>query len=76
MIGNAMSEGSAAPPAAARLPYAEFVTMVAFLMALNAMAIDVILPALQQMGASLGVADENTRQLPLTAMSPSSGSRN
>jgi DHA1 family bicyclomycin/chloramphenicol resistance-like MFS transporter len=41
--------------------------MVAFLMALNAMAIDVILPALQQMGASLGVADENTRQLPITA---------
>lgn len=62
-----MSERSAAPPAAARLPYAEFVTMVAFLMALNAMAIDVILPALQQMGASLGVVDENTRQLPLTA---------
>ena len=36
-------------------------------MALNAMAIDVILPALQQIGASLDVADENTRQLPLTA---------
>lgn len=62
-----MHEGSAAPPAAARLPYAEFVAMVAFLMALNAMAIDVILPALQQMGASLGVADENARQLPITA---------
>src|SRR4029078_6886067 len=61
-----MSEDPAAP-AAARLPYAEFVTMVAFLMALNAMAIDVILPALQQLGPSLGVADENTRQLPITA---------
>ena len=36
-------------------------------MALNAMAIDVILPALQQMGESLSVTDENTRQLPLTA---------
>jgi DHA1 family bicyclomycin/chloramphenicol resistance-like MFS transporter len=66
MNGTKMSEDPAAP-AAARLPYAEFVTMVASLMALNAMAIDVILPALQQIGASLGVADENTRQLPITA---------
>ncbi|MGH6922562.1 MAG: multidrug effflux MFS transporter, partial [Propylenella sp.] len=49
------------------LPYAEFVAMIALLMALNAMAIDVILPALQQMGASLAVSDENARQLPLTA---------
>lgn len=54
-------------PAAARLSYAEFVTMVALLMALNAMAVDVILPALQQMGENLSVADENARQLPLTA---------
>jgi MFS transporter, DHA1 family, multidrug resistance protein len=54
-------------PPAARMPYVEFVTMVALLMALNAMAIDIILPALQQMGASLAVSDENTRQLPLTA---------
>jgi DHA1 family bicyclomycin/chloramphenicol resistance-like MFS transporter len=54
-------------PPAARIPYVEFVTMVALLMALNAMAVDIILPALQQMGASLAVADENTRQLPLTA---------
>ncbi len=61
-----MTENPAEPPAA-RLPYWEFVTMVALLMALNAMAIDVILPALQQMGESLDVADENTRQLPLTA---------
>jgi DHA1 family bicyclomycin/chloramphenicol resistance-like MFS transporter len=61
-----MSESPAAPPAA-RLPHVEFVTMVALLMALNAMAIDVILPALQQMGESLAVVDENTRQLPLTA---------
>jgi DHA1 family bicyclomycin/chloramphenicol resistance-like MFS transporter len=61
-----MSERPAEPPAA-RLPYWEFVTLVALLMALNAMAIDVILPALQQMGESLSVADENTRQLPLTA---------
>ncbi len=61
-----MNERPAERPAA-RLPYAEFVSMVALLMALNAMAIDVILPALQQMGESLSVVDENTRQLPLTA---------
>jgi DHA1 family bicyclomycin/chloramphenicol resistance-like MFS transporter len=61
-----MSESPAAPPAA-RLPHIEFVSMVALLMALNAMAIDVILPALQQMGESLAVVDENTRQLPVTA---------
>ncbi len=61
-----MSEISGASPAA-RLPHGEFVAMIAFLMALNAMAIDVLLPALQQMGESLGVADENTRQFPLTA---------
>jgi DHA1 family bicyclomycin/chloramphenicol resistance-like MFS transporter len=57
----------AEPPAAAALPYVEFVAMVAFLMALNAMAIDIMLPALQQMGESLSVADENARQLALTA---------
>ena len=62
-----MTKPSGAPPAAASLPYAEFVAMVAFLMALNAMAIDVILPALQQMGVSLSVADENARQFPITA---------
>jgi DHA1 family bicyclomycin/chloramphenicol resistance-like MFS transporter len=56
-----------ADPPGARLPRWEFVTIVALLMALNAMAIDVILPALQQIGESLAVADENARQLPLTA---------
>ena len=41
--------------------------MVALLMALNAMAIDVILPALQQMGAASGSPTRTRRQLPLTA---------
>jgi DHA1 family bicyclomycin/chloramphenicol resistance-like MFS transporter len=61
-----MVDDGVAPPAA-RLPYSEFVAMVALLMALNAMAVDIILPALQQMGESLGVAGENLRQLPLTS---------
>ena len=62
-----MIEHSGEPPAAAAMPYFEFVAMVALLMALNAMAVDVILPALQQMGASLSVSAENQRQLPITA---------
>ena len=62
-----MHESPAAPADGHRLSYGEFVAMVALLMALNAMAIDVILPALQQMGEALSVSDENTRQLPLTA---------
>ena len=61
-----MHDSPAVGPAA-RLPHAEFVAIVALLMALNAMAVDVILPALQQMGSSLSVADENSRQLPQTA---------
>lgn len=49
------------------LPYWELVTMVALLMALNAAAIDIFIPALQEIGATLGVADENTRQLVITS---------
>jgi DHA1 family bicyclomycin/chloramphenicol resistance-like MFS transporter len=61
-----MNEGQAGT-AAAPISYVEFVALIAFLMAMNSMAIDVILPALQEIGSSLGVADENARQLPLTA---------
>ncbi|WP_348641056.1 multidrug effflux MFS transporter [Martelella sp. HB161492] len=45
----------------------ELVAMMAMLMALNALAIDIMLPGLQQIGASLGVADENSRQFIVTA---------
>src|SRR3569623_388610 len=41
----------------------EFICLVAALMATNALAIDVMLPALPYMGAALGVANENERQL-------------
>src|SRR5690606_6937865 len=37
------------------------------LMALNALAIDIMLPGLQEIGASLGVDDENARQYVITA---------
>ncbi|MEC5324803.1 multidrug effflux MFS transporter [Aurantimonas sp. A3-2-R12] len=49
------------------LPYWELVTMIACLMALNAAAIDIFIPALQEMGSALGVADANQRQLVITA---------
>lgn len=46
---------------------AEFVAVMALLMALNALAIDIMLPGMSQIGAALGVADENTRQYVITA---------
>lgn len=45
----------------------EVVLMMAFLMALNALAIDIMLPGLQQIGASLGVENANNRQFIVTA---------
>lgn len=61
ITGNTTSRGSTA------LPKWEFVFMMALLMALNALAIDIMLPGLQQIGASLGVEDENRRQFVVTA---------
>lgn len=40
----------------------EFIVLVAALMALNALAIDVMLPALPYMGEALGISHENERQ--------------
>jgi DHA1 family bicyclomycin/chloramphenicol resistance-like MFS transporter len=45
----------------------EFIALTAALMALNSLAIDVMLPALPYMGQSLGVANENDRQLVVSA---------
>ena len=59
---------SAQSPAPARGPgFAEFVCLVAMLMALNALAIDAMLPALPAIGDALGVARENDRQWIITA---------
>lgn len=49
------------------IPYWELVIMIASLMALNAAAIDIFIPALQQIGTTLGVATENQRQFVITA---------
>src|ERR1043165_9863487 len=45
----------------------EFIGLVAALMALNALAIDVMLPALPYMGEALGVTNVNERQLVVSA---------
>ncbi|RDE10284.1 multidrug effflux MFS transporter [Pelagibacterium lacus] len=45
----------------------EFIALIAGLMALNALAIDVMLPALPHMGEALNVANENDRHYVLTA---------
>ncbi|WIY51617.1 multidrug effflux MFS transporter [Devosia sp. YIM 151766] len=45
----------------------EFIALVAALMALNALAIDVMLPALPYMGEALGIANENERQFVVTS---------
>ncbi|WP_275782825.1 multidrug effflux MFS transporter [Pararhizobium gei] len=45
----------------------QFVALMAMLMAINALSIDIMLPGLQEIGASLGVADENARQLVITS---------
>ncbi|MCB9994137.1 MAG: multidrug effflux MFS transporter [Hyphomicrobiaceae bacterium] len=44
----------------------EFIALVAALMALNALAIDVMLPALPYMGEALNIVNENDRQLVLS----------
>ncbi|MDH4982317.1 multidrug effflux MFS transporter [Hyphomicrobium sp. D-2] len=40
----------------------EFIALIAVMMSLTAMAVDVMLPALPQIGDALGVTDPNTRQ--------------
>ncbi|MBX3577086.1 MAG: multidrug effflux MFS transporter [Rhizobiaceae bacterium] len=56
-------------PAATEFPLArwEFIALAAALMALNALAIDIMLPGLQEIGAALGVQDENHRQFVISA---------
>lgn len=56
---------SLSPSTAAIRPaigFREFVTLMAALMAINALGIDSMLPALPEMARSLGITDENQRQ--------------
>lgn len=61
--GMPPSAGEPAPPIGKK----EFIALAAAIMSINALGIDVILPALQQMGAALVVHDENSRQFIITA---------
>jgi DHA1 family bicyclomycin/chloramphenicol resistance-like MFS transporter len=49
------------------IPRWEFISLAAALMAVNALAVDIMLPALQQIGAALNVESENHRQYVITA---------
>ncbi len=49
------------------MPFIEFVIMIAALMALNALAMDVMLPALPEIGHALNIVHENDRQQVLVA---------
>jgi DHA1 family bicyclomycin/chloramphenicol resistance-like MFS transporter len=51
------------PPALLQISFVEFVGLTAALMALTALSIDIMLPALPQIGSALGVRSENDRQL-------------
>ena len=57
---------SAAQPVGSTPGKKEFVFLIAALMAGNALGIDSMLPALPAIGESLGVTDENRRQLVIT----------
>ncbi len=62
------SPAAVAEPARAPGPgFPEFVCLIAMMMALNALAIDSMLPALPMIGEALGVARENDRQWIVTA---------
>lgn len=54
-------------PAERQISRPEFIALIAALMALNSLAIDVMLPALPAMGEALRIAHENERQYVLTS---------
>lgn len=63
-----MSDSLQSPPKTlGGMGRAEFIALMAFLMALNALAIDIMLPGLQEIGAALNVENENHRQYVVSA---------
>jgi DHA1 family bicyclomycin/chloramphenicol resistance-like MFS transporter len=50
----------------AELPFAEFAGLMALMMSLTAFAVDIMLPALPQIGDALGLAGANDRQFVIT----------
>jgi len=62
-----MTSPATAKPAFRGPGFPEFVALIAMMMALNALAIDMMLPALPAIGDALGVITENSRQWVITA---------
>ena len=62
-----MAEAETAAPARTMPSFGEFIAMMAALMALTALSIDVMLPALPQIREEFGLADPNAMQLVVTA---------
>ena len=63
-----MTQEEARPPSPpGNLPKIEFVILIASMMALNALAIDIMVPALGDIGAAFSLADANDQQLVLFA---------
>ncbi len=48
------------------LPFREFIALMALLMSMTAMSIDIMLPALPDIGATLGVGDASSLPLVVT----------
>ena len=54
---------TAAAPQEEQMSMPEFIGLVAMMMALTALSIDIMLPALPAIGEALGIADANDRQI-------------
>lgn len=54
------------PPAKLEGPFIEFVAIIAVMMALTALTVDIMLPALGEIGRELGLPSDNDRQLVIT----------
>src|ERR1700761_122935 len=59
----AIPSRSDAPSVPLSISFVEFVCLTAGLMAITALAIDIMLPALPEIGSAFGVSNENDRQL-------------
>ena len=54
------------PSSRTELPIAEFISLIALMMSLTAFAVDIMLPALPQIGTAFGLAEANDRQFVIT----------
>lgn len=59
---RAATEAARAPAQPLNIPFAEFVALIATMMALTALSVDIMLPALPAIGDALGVQNDNDRQ--------------